>query len=575
MEPTTMTSIETLHYLSSLSDVQLAGNLNLLAQAIDDIITYMLSPLGSNMDVVSVLSPLSQMMTRVHQEVIIAALVAIDRLLQYNDDDDYRVVSNECALSLFEMGAIEKIISLVQLPTIPQLIRMKSSKILSKLCCVSTTQHLLSSSCFSHVLDIHIAMLDPEAHHSHHRHFRPIQHLEEPGQGDNIHNDDDDDDNDDDERKDNLRVTAIKYIAAYTRYNKTGQIALCVHPRAIHLLLSLLPRFIQVLFPLANILQLDDIKNRVHTKSILQTVLPLLENEDLPDKYFDRVVLILSNLLDSDTEAVRTHNLLIEQLLDMMGSIVAGSFKFDGVREVMVGINNLSISDRNKEVMGGYPIMLKLLTDIIVLKEINIAKLAGLSDAKALAAKCLWNLAFNENNRKKMQAEGLVEFLHRSAATTQDQELRTNLEGLLWMLDIKLDKSYDSNKYPLNTSVNSSNNNNNNNNNISNHDPRAQAQLSSSDILSRGYPRSNGKKEEDDVEQWSVSKVCAWLSSIGLGKYVVAFEQHSINGKALVEIERRIDQSDFLVIVENRLQLAAFGHLLIFANAVKKLCTRI
>jgi len=99
----------------------------------------------------------------------------------------------------------------------------------------------------------------------------------------------------------------------------------------------------------------------------------------------------------------------------------------------------LASNDHNKEIIGQSGII-QILFDIL---QVDAKKcthgrvLTYLDESKATSATALWNLAYHESNRRIMRELQGFDVLTQIADSTNDERLKKNAKGTLWLLGIR------------------------------------------------------------------------------------------------------------------------------------------
>eukprot|EP00026_Physarum_polycephalum_P006224 Phypoly_transcript_06266.p1 GENE.Phypoly_transcript_06266~~Phypoly_transcript_06266.p1 ORF type:complete len:583 (+),score=101.90 Phypoly_transcript_06266:57-1805(+) len=399
----------------------------------------------------------------------------------------------------------------------------------------------------------------------------------------------------------------LRFLFAVTEDCPEAQEHLIASATSIGFLLDLVKqRHFQALGPLCNVLQLDGLKSKLPVPEIETLLVPLLNDSEteIDDLNYDRVVLIVSNLIDSEKEDHDTHDVLLEQLQDMAFAIMDGSLLTCGLTQVLSGINNLAVSDHNKLSIGNSDIP-KVLMEILQREgplvfntteddeegegekgrrgegergrgeggegsasrgdgEVEEEDLES-KEIKALAAKIMWSLSFQETNRKKMEANGTFQAIQRLSTQGDNLKMKRNLEGCLWLFKHQPFSSEATN------SPNISNLPNTANDPIPNSAQSPPEQTTSAHSagfhISANYVVPSNNRQ---LETWTVEDVKQWLSQVNLGQYATIFEAQRIDGRALSQIANNICNIQFLEMVEKRLEFHLFGDLMGFVHAVRK-----
>jgi len=184
---------------------------------------------------------------------------------------------------------------------------------------------------------------------------------------------------------------------------------------------------------LNNICQHEEIRRYLPVPDKIQELVKALLDD--PRKKV-LAMLTLAYIVDKDqagTSLVFGKDLFIEIYNCLKAVFQNGSFKGTSfsLKEILLGVINLSVNDANKVILHDIGII-EILFEII---QVDSAKphhervLQGLDEAKVMAAKILWNLSFNDVclNTIKNHLDTL-----KSYSNSSNKNLRDNIMGILF-----------------------------------------------------------------------------------------------------------------------------------------------
>jgi hypothetical protein len=233
---------------------------------------------------------------------------------------------------------------------------------------------------------------------------------------------------------------ALNFLRNFTENYKEGQEAMMrKDPTVIPRILQLLHEGSRItLGALCHLSQHENAKAELPTARIAEILQPLLQVPGLTEIERARVAVILANLSDDKLD-MAIDLTIINFLANKMALTLSGEEDRWSLLTFVNGIANLASNDHNKEIIGQSGII-QILFDIL---QVDAKKcthgrvLTYLDESKATSATALWNLAYHESNRRIMRELQGVDILTQIGDSTNDERLKKNAKGTLWLLGIR------------------------------------------------------------------------------------------------------------------------------------------
>ncbi|XP_046350499.2 uncharacterized protein LOC124131331 isoform X2 [Haliotis rufescens] len=182
------------------------------------------------------------------------------------------------------------------------------------------------------------------------------------------------------------------------------------------------------------------IRQTIRKLDTVSVLLPFLKSKS--EKVRLLVLLSLANMLDEDQ-----NDLLLadDSVFDFILFILERAWKyqshrFDGfsVEEVIDGMTGLAKNDSNKTLLVKKGVLPRLM---------NVLRDSSSDEEIEKAVKCVWELAFDEENRKDFNKNKELMDLLKQRKTSSDNAVAKASEGALWVLQMKTkDENKKSNK---------------------------------------------------------------------------------------------------------------------------------